>query len=332
MASGLENPPRSRLTAARAAKLKSFLEPLFIRYHHAGFLETDPLRYVHRYRLPEDRETVALLSAALAYGNVRTIFGSIERVLEILGPSPAAFLRDFDRNEVRRRLAPFRHRFNSGDDVLLLLHWTGLSLARWGRLGEHFRQFYKTGDSDIGPALSGWVRSMLASDCTPVYADGLLPGPASARFLLSDPADGSACKRMNLFLRWMVRRDELDVGLWDFIQPSQLVLPLDAHLSRIVRYLGLTDRATNGWAAAQEATASLRLLDPDDPLRYDFALCRLGILGDCPAKPDRVTCASCMLLPVCRAGTSRTRLRKGRSGQKREASTTAYAARPSEPI
>jgi hypothetical protein len=168
---------------------------------------------------------------------------------------------------------------------------------------------------------------MLASDCTPVYPDGILPENATVRFLLPDPADGSACKRMNLYLRWMIRNDGIDPGLWRFARPDQLVLPLDAHLSRIARYLGLTRRATNGWLAASEAAASLKLLDPADPLKYDFALCRLGILKDCPAKPDRKKCRSCMLLPVCRAGTSLTRERKA---QKRDAMTTAYAARPSE--
>ncbi len=314
---------------ARADRLARFLAPLLDKYHSPKFLESDPLRYVHRYERPADKEAVALISAALAYGNVKTIFGSIEKVLAPLGPHPAETLAGFDRKALRRELSGFRHRFNSGDDVLLLLHWMGLSFEKYGSLGAHFRRHYREDHSTIGPALSGWVRDLLASDCTPVYPDGALPGGATVPFLLSDPADGSACKRMNLFLRWMVRRDELDTGLWDFIHPGQLVLPLDAHLSRIVRYLGLTDRATNDWIAAAEAAASLKLLDPEDPLKYDFALCRLGILKDCPAKPDRTACSACMLLPVCRAGASRTRNRK--KAQNRADMMTAEAASTSEP-
>lgn len=328
-----EAEPRPAITKERAERLSHFLAPVLEKYHQPGFIQSDPLRYAHRYENPLDRELVALVSAALAYGNVGTIFGSIERVLPILGPSPSVFLKNTSRRELRRRLSGFRHRFNSGDDVLLLLHWIALAQERHGSLGVQFSRYHLAGALTTGPALSAWVRELLAGDCTPVYPRGKLPAAATVRFFLSDPADGSACKRMNLFLRWMVRDDGIDLGLWRFVRPGQLVLPLDAHLSRIARYLGLTRRATNGWQTALEATASLRLLDPADPLKYDFALCRLGILKDCPARPDREVCRDCMLLPVCRAGASRTRVQTGgKKVQNSEAMMTEYAARPSEPI
>ncbi len=312
---------RPSITRERAERLRHFLDPLLAKYHQPAFIESDPLRYLYRYNDPVDREIVGLVSASLAYGNVKTIFTAIERVLDRLGPSPSGFLKGFDRRKLKQDLAPFRHRFNSGDDVLLLLHWVSRAIERHGSLGGQFRRHYSPQALTTGPALSAWVRELLSDDCTPVYPDGRLPENATVRFLLSDPADGSACKRMNLYLRWMVRNDGVDPGLWTFVRPDQLVLPLDAHLSRIARYLGLTHRVTNGWLAAAEAAASLKLLDPSDPLKYDFALCRLGILKDCPAKPDRDVCRSCMLLPVCRAGASRTRIRG--KAQKSEAITTA---------
>jgi uncharacterized protein (TIGR02757 family) len=123
------------------------------------------------------------------------------------------------------------------------------------------------------------------------------------RAFLSDPASGSACKRLNLFLRWMVRPDDgLDLGLWAPVRPDQLVIPLDTHEARISRYLGLSDRRTVDWKMAVEVTEGLRRLDPSDPVRYDFALSRLGILDECPRRRDPVKCRRCPLVPVCTLG------------------------------
>ena len=126
-------------------------------------------------------------------------------------------------------------------------------------------------------------------------------GPGSpVRLFFSSPADGSACKRLNLFLRWMVRRSGgLDFGLWSDVSPRRLVIPLDTHVARIARYVGLTTRTTPDWKMALDVTHSLRRFDPGDPVKYDFAICRLGILDYCPRKRDIVKCEGCSLRPVC---------------------------------
>jgi uncharacterized protein (TIGR02757 family) len=121
----------------------------------------------------------------------------------------------------------------------------------------------------------------------------------STRHLVSDPRAGSACKRLVLYARWMVRpADGVDLGLWP-ISPSDLVIPVDTHVHRISRNLGLTDRRTASWATAEEITAGLRKLDPEDPVKYDFALCHLGVSRDCPSRPDTDKCATCVLRDVC---------------------------------
>ena len=120
------------------------------------------------------------------------------------------------------------------------------------------------------------------------------------RYFFSSPAGGSACKRLNLYLRWMVRHDPgLDLGLWTEVPPSRLVIPLDTHVARIARYVGLSSRNTADWKMALEVTRALREFDPGDPVKYDFAICRLGILDYCPRKRDALKCAACLLKPVC---------------------------------
>ena len=138
------------------------------------------------------------------------------------------------------------------------------------------------------------MRRALALDCKPWYPGGRLPSAAGVRFFLPSPEDGSTCKRLNLFLRWMVRPDDgVDMGLWHGVSPSQLVIPLDTHVSRISISMGLTGRRTVDWKMAREVTARLRAIEPRDPVKYDFALCRLGMLESCPQHADPAACPLC---------------------------------------
>src|SRR5262249_897729 len=132
------------------------------------------------------------------------------------------------------------------------------------------------------------------------YPRGELKRRVAVRFLLPTPTDGSACKRTNLFLRWMVRpEDGVDCGVWTAIRPNQLVIPLHTHIASICTYIGLTARKSLGWQMALDITRQLRRLDPEDPLRYDFALCHLGIAGDCPRKRNLEKCRHCPIQAVC---------------------------------
>lgn len=261
---------------------RRLLDALVARYDRR-FLDTDPLGLVRRFDDPEDREVAALLAAGLAYGRVASIRGSLERLFALLGPRPGRFVAAFDPKRDARRLAPFVHRFHTGRDVAVLL-----TLVRRARdTAGSLEAFFVASDPDpgsetIGPALDRFGERLFALEAT--------PPSERVRFLLPLPSRGSVCKRSCLFLRWMVRpEDGVDCGVWRSVSPSRLVLPLDTHLIRVVRALGWTRRASPGWPMALEATARLRRLDPADPVRFDFALSRLGILGLLPAKGGRLS-------------------------------------------
>jgi uncharacterized protein (TIGR02757 family) len=276
--------------ASEPSGLREILEDLRRRYD-GRFIDSDPVGIVRRFDDPEDREIVGLIAAGLAYGRVASIRGSLESFLARVGPRPARFVASFDPVRDAARFDGFVHRFTRGRDVALLLHLVRQAKERAGSL----ESFFIEGDLDpgtptLGPALDAFGSRMFALDARPFVRDGAVPRRDGARWLLPLPAAGSACKRSCLFLRWMVRRDDgVDCGLWTRTSPSRLVLPLDTHLLRVVRALGWTTRKSAGWPMALEATARLRALDPADPIRFDFALSRLGILGLLDAPGGRLT-------------------------------------------
>lgn len=279
--------------------LKKKLDALYQTYGNA-YLSTDPLMFLHRYDDPADIEVVGLVCSSLAYGQVKIIQRTIQRVLDLMGGRPARYVRRFD---VRSRASDFSgvsHRFNRGPDIVLLLHYMRQMLELKGSIGGFFQAGHEPDASNIGGSLSNFVEHVLALDCRPIYPDGILPADAGVRFFFPSPSGKSACKRLNLYLRWMVRRgDGLDFGLWDFVSPSQLVIPLDTHVARICALMGLTGRKSAGWSMAVEITENLKKLDPSDPVKYDFAICRLGILDKCPKARSAQKCADCVIRGLC---------------------------------
>jgi uncharacterized protein (TIGR02757 family) len=208
---------------------------------------------------------VGLIASSLAFGQVPQILRSVDAVLERM-PSPAAWLAQAGDRRLERTFAGFRHRYVTGADLARMLRGARRVLERWGSLGACFRASLDPGDADAMPALERFVAA--------------LRGPGAGRnYLVPSPGDGSACKRLNLYLRWMVRRDDVDPGGWD-APPSKLLVPLDTHMHRIARALGLTRRNAADLRTAREVTAGFRRMCPDDPVRYDFALTRLGIRTD----------------------------------------------------
>ena len=261
------------------AALKQLLDDLFRRYGRRDLLFTSALAVPHRYRRPEDREIAGFVAASLAYGNVKQIHRSAEAALEPMGSSPARFIRYFDPARDAARFQRFVHRFNSGVDLGLLCYLLHQAIKARGSLQVFFLEGYDPAHEDIGPALISFVERVLSLDVSPFYPSGTVPAKAGVRFFFPSPAQGSACKRLNLFLRWMVRRgDEIDFGIWTEVSPAKLIMPLDTHVARIVRRLGLTKIKQANWRMATEVTRRLRAFDPDDPVKYDFALCRLGVL------------------------------------------------------
>jgi uncharacterized protein (TIGR02757 family) len=259
------------------AALRRRLDALYRHYDHR-FVDPDPLQFVRAEKDPEDREVVGLVAAALAYGTVKQIKRSIGAALAALGPRPARALRRFEPGRAHA-LSAFKHRFNDGRDVACLLFFIRQMLERNGSV----ERFFVAGTSEappgahVGPALASFAARALALDHGGLYGRGPLPREAGVRFFFPSPVDGSACKRLNLYLRWMVRRDGVDLGLWRGVDPSALVIPLDAHIITLGRRLALTRYRSPGWRMALDITGSLRRLDPRDPVKYDFALHRMGL-------------------------------------------------------
>ena len=232
-----------------------------------------------------------MLAAVLAYGNAKAIGANVERALEPLGNRPASTLEGRHPADLRADFRGFRHRWTCGRDLAAFLWRVAEALRDHGSLRALFLQGYDPFAPNIGPALTRFVDALLAYDARPVGGAAVEPRGSGVRYLLVRPADGSACKRLNLFLRWVVRPDDgLDLGLWSGISPGQLVMPLDTHTARVARALDFTSRATTDWRAAEEVTEALRRYDPDDPVRYDFALCHVSMSGNWPrwsARPGR---------------------------------------------
>jgi len=252
--------------------LAAELRALYKRYNRREFVHPDPLEMVYRYSTPEDQEIAGLVSAGLAYGRVSQILLSVGSVLDLMEDgsprrSPHEFLGRTTDREIRAVLGTFKHRFTPGSEVAALLIAIKRMIAEHGSLEVMFASGMKRDDETVLPGLSRFVDQLR-------LAAG---GPGACPSLLSSPVDGSACKRLNLYLRWMVRKDVVDPGPWSRVPRSKLVVPLDTHMFRIARALGLTARRQANLPTALEITRSFARHSPRDPVRYDFCLTRLGI-------------------------------------------------------
>lgn len=258
--------------------LKAALDELYAGFNYPESA-VDPVQIVRRYARSDDREVVAFIAAGLAFGRLASVMASIEAVCRVLGPEPARFVRAFDPEAGGGPLRALGHRWTRGDDLVALVWVLRRLLDRHGSLERAFSAGADAQAPDIGGAVEAFSTGARAIDLKPAY--GRVPARPGVFYFFARPSAGSACKRLNLFLRWMVRRDAVDPGGWTTMRPRQLVVPLDTHTIRVGRCLRLTRRATPGWAMATEITAALRAIDPLDPVRYDFALCHLSMMGAC---------------------------------------------------
>ena len=278
--------------------LKSLLDKLYAG-RSLVHLENDPLSRCRRFASPEDREVAALIASAFSYGNVRIILKTLDGIFGALGSSPRHFVEQFEPKRGLRSFAGFRHRFNDAADLCALLLATRLMLEAAGSIEGFFLQGHDAGEEDVTRSLTTFSAAVLAQEYRPVFGTSTVPTNSYFPFFFPSPASGSACKRLCMFLRWLVRPDDgIDLGVWSGVSPSQLVVPVDLHIRRIARSLGLTSRNQADWKMAREITARLRELDPDDPVKYDFALCHLGISGGCDGK-SLEPCLTCGVAPVC---------------------------------
>jgi uncharacterized protein (TIGR02757 family) len=271
--------------------LDQFLTKAETTYHHKEFLSFDPLELVHSYTNPWDQEAIALIAGVLAYGNVKQIKKSVQDAISRihrLAESPQVFVQQLNQTLFRKKaLQAFQnyvHRFNQGSDLIHLLQLLQSSWTRYGSLGGHFLTYLNPKDETIETALNllikDWRFQLKPLGVEPTFS-----------YLLTAPEDGSCCKRWCMILRWMGRKDALDLGLWMKTSPlqstfpagralesRQLVMPLDTHTGRLSQTLGLTQKKSLNWKVALEVTQRLKTLDPLDPTRFDFALTRLGMI------------------------------------------------------
>ena len=277
-------------------EFQSRLDRLYADFNHpeSAF---DPIQVVRRYDRLDDRELVAFIAAGLAFGRVASVVASIEAVCAVLGPSPAAWIRAFDAERDGAALRPLVHRWIRGRDLIALLWLLRQMLDEAGSLEAYFAKGWTAQAPDVAEALESFSTRARALDLRRAY--GRVPETPGVHFFFSRPSSGGACKRLNLFLRWMVRTDGVDPGGWKTPLPGQLVIPLDTHTIRTGACLRLTRRASPGWKMAAEITASLRALDPLDPVRYDFSLCHLSMMGACGYKTKQRD-SHCPLKGLCR--------------------------------
>lgn len=298
------------------ATLKERLDALYASFNCVDSA-TDPIQIVRRFSNPADREVVAFCAAALAFGRVASVLQSIERLLVLMGPSPAAFVREFRPRRQGSTFKPLVHRWTRGEDLVALLIILKRMLAS-GSIEAFFLEGHDSAAVDVSEALESFSSRALAVDQRDAYGNREChPGVA---YFFPRPSSGSGCKRLNLFLRWMVRKDAVDFGLWSQVPPAKLIVPLDTHVVRVGRCLRLTRYTSPGWNMAADITASLRALDPEDPVKYDFSLCHIGMADLCGfnrAQGDSV----CPLRGQCHPTV--------RGGRQRASGTPRASVRPS---
>jgi len=253
---------------------KSYLDDLVKRFEVNGFIVNDPIQFPHRYDKQEDIEVSALISSCLAYGNRKKIIETLEYLHEIFGDSPSDFAKNFDIKKDSKLFKGFVYRYTKEKDIALLISIIGKTLNKYGTLEKAFMEGFSSSDKSIKPSMTSFVNILRGYlPCDETECAGLYQ-------LLPSPDLGSACKRLNLFLKWMVRKPPVDLNLWKNIPENLLIIPLDVHVARVSRSWKLASRKSNDWKTAEEITGNLRKYDANDTVKYDFALFGLGINGE----------------------------------------------------
>jgi len=273
-----------------STQLKSELEAVYHKLNKKDYLSSDPVEYVHSHKDPWDQEAFALLASQLAYGNaklIRKALDSLTQSFNKLNDSPSSFTRSLGHSKNRQKIMlifkDFYYRFHKGEDIVHLLTLLNKSWSLHGSLAAHFHKYFLESNSlefSLGSVLKDWKKWH--------------KNPTRAfNHFLSSPKDKSACKRWCLFLKWMIRKDEIDLGTWQnpqlyslnphshasvFISPKDLIIPVDTHILKISQKLKLTQEKNASWKTALEITEKLKEFDPLDPIKYDFSISRIGIM------------------------------------------------------
>lgn len=262
-------------------------------------IANDPLSRVLKFNTNADRDVVGFIASALAYGNVKQILKSVDTALSYLGPYPSEKLKNSDGYIWKKEIPnTFKHRFNTANDLRILYTWLGIALRESDTLENFFFNSKNNAPAlPMGTAylLENFIERMTKLPCTPYKK----PKSKGVLFFFSRPSQKSSCKRLLLFLRWMAGSGPAALGHWTRLHRSQLIIPVDTHVLRISKNLGLTKRKTADWTTAAEITNQLKKINPDDPTRYDFALCHMGISKACPSKLKPSICRNCQINSLC---------------------------------
>ena len=253
-------------------KLKKLLDDLYLSYKHK-FSSKDPVWNLHRFGNEQDIELAGLITAVYTYGSIDLINRFIELFLNRINFKPYEFIINFSKHKDKKFLKGLNYRFNSENDIISLVQAINKVLVSHRSLKELFISGYANDDKNILPALANFSKEINRQLPSP-SGRGLRSYP---HYMVSNPAAGSASKRMNLFLRWMIRRDEIDLGIWNTIPACKLIMPVDTHIARVSKKLELVKRKSIDIKFAIELTETLKKFDPIDPVKYDFSLCHVGI-------------------------------------------------------
>ena len=256
---------------ALPASLRVFLDRKVAEYNRSSFIADDPVRVPHAYSLKQDIEIAGFFTAIFSWGNRTSIIRKSEELMRLMDGAPYQFILHHSDDELRRLLS-FKHRTFNPTDLLYFIEFFRYHYSRYDSLEDAFLlgEGARPDRYETGAALTAFHHYFFSLDVV----------PPRTRKHIATPERNSSCKRLNMFLRWMVRKDAqgVDFGLWDRISPSQLICPLDLHVARVARRFGLLTRTPTDWTAALELTQNLAALDPEDPVKYDFALFGLGVM------------------------------------------------------
>lgn len=250
-------------------ELKDFLNKKVDAYDQPFFITADPICIPHSFTKKQDIEIAGFFAAIFAWGNRTTIINKSTELMGMMDNAPHAFCLHHQPSDLKRLLS-FKHRTFNPTDLLYFVDFFKQHYQKNPSLETAFSKWMKKGDTDVENALNGFYQ----------YFFSLEHVPKRTLKHIASPHKKASCKRLNMYLRWMVRKDKrgVDFGLWNKISPAQLVIPLDVHVARVARHFGLLERKQTDWLAATDLTSVLKTMDPKDPAKYDFALFGLGVL------------------------------------------------------
>lgn len=265
------------------SNLHSYLDSLVEKYKNPSFITNDPIRFPHRYTDPKDQEIMGFVAAMMAQGRRTKIVENLEKIETLMDKKPYEYIVNFEYEKELEKFKDFSHfayRNILGEEIICIFHLIKQVLQKYGSLKALFLEgLDPKNQKNVKEALIHFTDVIFSQTPPPNMLEGI---SGKIKALLPSPARGSACKRLNMMLRWFVRKDDVDLGIWTEVPASMVLIPLDFHVSKLSRELGLTSRKQDDWKTAEEITERLKEFDPKDPSKYDFAIFGMGISGEKP--------------------------------------------------